>query len=298
MSLHTKIVTVGIPTYNRADKLERSILSVLKQDYAFLEILISNNSSTDDTHKICQQFCEKDERVKYIKQSSNIGASENFKAVLEQASGDFFMWLGDDDWIEPAYISSCVSLLESDSGYSLVSGSPIYYRDDKRVFDGKVFNLIKSSWVFRVVEYYMRVADNGMFYGVMRLPTIRQVGLRNNLGGDWHMLANIASIGSIRMLPSVSVHRELGGATSSYYQLAKSAGLPRIQAIFPMITVASGAWKEITYKGQLFRRKNILSRLLLANVVFVVVAIKSVRGYLGLIKKFLKPYLRKFMDSQ
>lgn len=278
MILQPKLVTVGIPTYNRADMLQRSIESVLCQDYTLIEVLISDNSSTDNTQNICQQFCEKDGRVKYVQQSSNIGALENFKNVLTRASGEYFMWLGDDDWIDSAYISSCVSLLASDSDMALVSGAPKYYRGGKKASEGKMFNLLQQSWSARVVNYYRQVADNGMFYGVMRTATLQQADIPNTMGADWHLLANIVSIGKTRMLPYVSLHRELGGATASYWKIAKTLGLPKIQAIFPMATVACRAWIDIIFKGQLYKKRNILIRCVLANVVFILVALKNVRG--------------------
>ncbi|MEH6544553.1 MAG: glycosyltransferase family 2 protein [Porticoccaceae bacterium] len=287
------LVTVGIPTYNRADILRRSIDSVLRQDYAKIEVLISDNFSTDNTQSVCQQFCEKDRRVRYLQQSSNIGASANFKDVLTRASGEYFMWLGDDDWIDSAYVSSCVSLLASDLDTALISGTPQYYREGKKISEGKMFNLEQRSWVARVVSYYSQVADNGTFYGIMRTAELQQVNMPNAMGGDWHLLANIVSSGKIKMLTSVSVHRELGGATDSYRKIAESLGLPKIQAVFPMMTVAGGAWVDIVFKGQLYKKRNILYRLLAANIVFVLVALKGVRGFLGLIKRFLILHLKK-----
>jgi len=292
MNLQPKLVSVGIPTYNRADMLRRSVESVLCQDYMLIEILISDNSSTDDTQNICQQFCEKDERVKYVQQSSNIGASANFKNVLARASGEYFMWLGDDDWIDLTYISLCVSLLASDPDIALVSGTPQYYREGKKVFEGNMFNLLQQSWAVRVANYYMKVADNGMFYGLMRTAMLQQVEVPNTMGGDWHLLANIVSTGKTIMLPPVSVHRELGGATTSYWKIAKSLGLPKIQAVFPMAATASGAWLNIIFNGQLYKTRNILSRFALANVVFIIVILKNVRGYLGSIRRFLTSHLR------
>ncbi|MBQ0798497.1 MAG: glycosyltransferase family 2 protein [Porticoccaceae bacterium] len=287
------LVTVGIPTYNRADMLRRSIDSVLRQDYAQIEVLISDNFSTDNTQSVCQQFCEKDRRVRYVQQSSNIGASANFKDVLTRASGEYFMWLGDDDWIDSAYVSSCVSLLASDLDTALVSGAPQYYSEGKKVSEGKMFNLEQRSWVARVVGYYGKVADNGMFYGIMRTAKLQQVNIPNTMAGDWHLLANIVSTGKTRMLTSVSVHRELGGATASYRKIAESLGLPKIQAVLPMATAACGAWKNIIFNGQLYKSRNILRRVALANVVFIVVALKNMWRYLGFIKRFLKLDINK-----
>jgi glycosyltransferase involved in cell wall biosynthesis len=288
MKQHMPLVTIGIPTYNRAAMLRRSIESALCQDYAMLEVIISNNASTDNTHDICQEFSKKDDRVKYVAQSSNRGASANFAEVLKRASGEYFMWLGDDDWIDALYVSHCVSLLEADSTIALVSGAPIYYQDGTIAYAGKLFDLLEKPWAFRVARYYAKVADNGMFYGIMRTAQLQKIAISNTMGGDWHLIANIVCAGKTRMSPTVFVHRELGGATASYRQIAKSLGLPKIQAVFPMTTVACGAWESITSTGAAYEKKGRLIRICLAGIVFLLVIAKPVIGYAGRTKQFLK----------
>ena len=144
----TPKVSIGIPTYNRADLLRRSIESALGQDYPNIEVLISDNASTDNTPDICWFYLNTcGSRIKYVRQPVNLGATANFSKVLEMASGEFFMWLGDDDWIDTSYVRSCVQELLSDPTLALVSGSPQYYRSGVPVFDGRWFNLLDRKSV-------------------------------------------------------------------------------------------------------------------------------------------------------
>ncbi|MCX7068114.1 MAG: glycosyltransferase family 2 protein [Methylococcales bacterium] len=288
MKACTPLVTIGIPTYNRAELLRRSIESALCQDYAMIEVIISDNASTDNTRAVCQAFCHKNDAVKYIAQSSNIGASANFADVLKRATGKYFMWLGDDDWIDTSYISHCVSLLETYPDLSLVSGTPIYYQNGIKSYVGKVFDLLENSWAIRVAHYYAAVADNGMFYGLMRTVQLQQLTAPNVMGGDWHLLANIVSIGKTRMSTVVSVHRELGGATTSYQQIVKSLGLPAIQAIFPMTTIALSAFDNIVFKGTTYKKRHILIRIIVAGTVFLLVIAKPSLGYVRGAKRLFK----------
>ena len=288
MKLNTPLVTIGIPTYNRAEMLKRSIESALSQDYAMIEVIISDNASTDDTQGVCQEFNNKDNRVKYIRQPSNNGASANFAEVLKRASGEYFMWLGDDDWIDASYVSHCMSFLRADSDLALVSGAPIYYRDGIKAYEGRMFDLLNKSWVIRVTRYYFMVTDNGLFYGIMCTAKLQQIVIPNTMGGDWHLIANIISIGKSRMSPLVAVHRELGGATTSYRQIVKSLGLPTIQAIFPMTTIAFGACESIILEGAAYKKRSILIRIILAGVVFLLVIAKSTFGYIGRVKILFK----------
>lgn len=283
MKSNKPLVTIGIPTFNRAELLKRSIESTLCQDYSMIEVIISDNASTDDTQNICQEFSKKDGRVRYVRQSSNLGATANFLEVLKRALGEYFMWLGDDDWIDVSYVSHCVLLLNENSDFSLVSGAPIYYQNGLINHYGKLFDLLNKSWVTRVAHYYAIVSDNGAFYGIMRTAQLQQPSLKNIMGGDWHFTASVVAIGKCRMSSMVSVHRELGGATISYRQIARSLELPKIQALFPMSTIAFGASERII-TGAAYKGHTILARIILAVVVFLLVISKPMLGYASRLK--------------
>ena len=177
------LVSIGIPTYNRVDFLRRSIESALNQDYRNIEVLVSDNASNDETEKLCQYFSIKDSRFKYIRSAVNRGSTENFINVLNAASGQFFMWLGDDDWIDSSYVSTCIECLINEPDTSLISGKAEYYRNGQKEYDGRIFNLSSNVWWLRIISYYWRVADNGMFYGLMRTGQIKQLELLNTMGG-------------------------------------------------------------------------------------------------------------------
>lgn len=271
MSTSSPLVTIGIPTYNRASLLHRSIESALRQDYRNIEIIISDNASTDDTGAVCHHYSEQDERIKYVRQAKNCGATVNFSKVLEMATGQFFMWLGDDDWIDASYVSSCVQLLLNDQSLSLVSGTPHYYRDNQPVGSGKTFDLVQKEWWKRLASYYYQVADNGTFYGVMRTEQIRAIHIPNLMGGDWHLIANIVAMGGARVVEGVSINRELGGATTSYRKIATTLGLSSIHAFFPFSSMAVGAWRNIVRFGEAFHAKPKWARMVMGMAAFALV---------------------------
>jgi glycosyltransferase involved in cell wall biosynthesis len=276
MDTQAPLVTIGIPAYNRAVLLKRAIESALNQDYSNVEVIVSDNASTDDTESVCRQYEAADARFKYIKQASNMGPRANFIEVLDKASGRYFMWLGDDDWIDRDYIKLCVRQLISDPAMALASGAPHYYRSGVKLYSGKVFSLMQNPWWLRVVAYYKNVSDNGMFYGLMPTGVIRSVEIPHTIGGDWLMLANIVSIGKARMLPETSVHRELGGMTDSVKKIARITGLPNIQAMFPYLFAACCAWVDIVIKN---RRGRLYTRCFVAMAVFLIIISKSSIGY-------------------
>ena len=145
------LVSIGIPTYNRASTLVKSIESVLQQTYKNIEVIISDNASTDKTQSICERFCDLDQRVIYIRQQTNLGAVNNFNIVLEAAKGEYFMWLGDDDWISQDYIYECMDVFIQNSGYTLVAGLANYYLEEKYLGEGTVINLQSANAFDRVL---------------------------------------------------------------------------------------------------------------------------------------------------
>lgn len=95
------LVSVVIPTHNRADLLPQAIDSVLSQDYPHVEIIVVDDGSTDDTAQIMQ--CYKPP-VRYIQQA-NQGAAAARNRGIREASGEFIAFLDSDDWFLPGKLS-------------------------------------------------------------------------------------------------------------------------------------------------------------------------------------------------
>lgn len=94
-SLTISKVTVGLPTFNRLDLLKRAVESLLIQRYPSLEIIISDNASSDGTQEYLRGI--KDPRVKVLLNAENIGMVRNWDQCLRAASGSYFLLMSDDD---------------------------------------------------------------------------------------------------------------------------------------------------------------------------------------------------------
>ena len=106
------LVSIGVPVFNGESGITRCLDGLLAQDYSNLEILISDNASTDATPAICERYARMDPRVKYWRSERNRGATWNFNRVVELSSGKYFMWAAHDDEREPSFVSACVEQLE------------------------------------------------------------------------------------------------------------------------------------------------------------------------------------------
>jgi glycosyltransferase involved in cell wall biosynthesis len=105
-------VSIGMPVYNGANYVRRSVQSLLAQDYEDFELLISDNASTDETESICRELAESDGRIRYFRNETNVGASRNYNRVFRFANGAFFKWAAHDDECHRTMLRRCVEVLE------------------------------------------------------------------------------------------------------------------------------------------------------------------------------------------
>jgi glycosyltransferase involved in cell wall biosynthesis len=246
------LVTVGVPVYNGQEKIGKALHSILNQTYHNIQVVISDNASTDDTREVCERFCAEDERVSYLRQPVNLGPSANFKAVLDLAEGAYFMWLGHDDWLSERFIEECSQTLDKDPEVSLVCGQTLYYREGEEPYRGEVVQLPQEAPQERVAAYYSVVVENGTFYGLMRREHLMHARMINVMGGDWLVIASIAFLGKVVTLPSISVNRALGGTTVSFAKIATTLGVSKIQGVFPHAVTAFYAFREIAWRDPVY----------------------------------------------
>ena len=117
--MDSPLVTIAIPTYNRAESYLRGVISsALGQTYEHLEVIIGDNASTDATPAVIAEV--EDQRLRHLRHSENIGANGNFNRLLEEATGDWFLLLHDDDLIDAEFVESCLSARKPDTDYGFI----------------------------------------------------------------------------------------------------------------------------------------------------------------------------------
>ena len=105
-------ISVGLPVYQGGKYLDETISSILSQDVASLELIISDNASTDETRAIIEQRSSRDDRIRAVFRDDNLGAAWNFNNVLRLARGEYFHWSGYDDLMDPSMLRRCIDALQ------------------------------------------------------------------------------------------------------------------------------------------------------------------------------------------
>ena len=132
VALTNATVTVGIPTFNRAPLLAKTIESVLSQTFTDFCLVISDNASTDATPDVVRSFA--DERIDYARSDRNVGALANFNRLIALAQTEFLVLLPDDDILYPSHLEECLTLLRRSDAIGLAHTAFDLIDSESRVY--------------------------------------------------------------------------------------------------------------------------------------------------------------------
>lgn len=119
MNASTPLVTIAIPTYNRARSyLPQALACAIGQTYRNIEIIVSDNRSTDDTPGFMAR--QVDPRIRYYRQDKPIAPNDNFNFCLAQARGEYFSLLLDDELIDHQFVAACMAAVGNRDDVGLI----------------------------------------------------------------------------------------------------------------------------------------------------------------------------------
>ncbi len=262
------LVTIGMPVYNRPIELERALRALLGQTHTNIEIVISNNSSSDGrVDEVVKKISRGDSRIKYFFQTRALPVIDNFKFVLENASGDYFMWLADDDWVDAGYIEACLLFLNANTDYSIACGQCAYHTIAGELIEKLNMPSLEAELPSeRIIEYYRNVKLNGYFYGIRKTPLARKIPLQNLLAFDWLYLAAFIYDGKVKVLDNVMLHITAGGISNNTAELNRNLGANNFMTRnFVGLTASANAARDIFqtkyYPLPLFKRLGLSARV-------------------------------------
>jgi glycosyltransferase involved in cell wall biosynthesis len=159
----TPLVSIVIPVYNRAALVERAIRSALEQTYGNIEVVISDNCSTDGTFEVAQQFARQDPRVVAHKNIENLGPVKNWIKGIQVSRGEFVHLLFSDDWLEPECIERMMAPLLKDPAIGFCFSGMEAHDADRRYTK----HVLKPGGRMRSTEFMHR-----LFSGSLDAPPV------------------------------------------------------------------------------------------------------------------------------
>jgi glycosyltransferase involved in cell wall biosynthesis len=209
-------VSVGLPVYNGERYLARTLDSILAQDFADFELIVSDNASTDRTAEICRDYAQRDSRVRYFRNERNLGAGPNYDSCFHRARGTYFKWAAHDDALAPDYLSKAVAALDAAPeavlctvGITEIGPNDEVLRTYANHFPG-VSSPDPAARFGAVIHARHQCED---FFGLYRRAALVGSGLHDNYSGsDRVLLAEMALRGPWVSVPDpVFLHREHEG---------------------------------------------------------------------------------------
>lgn len=201
----TPRATVGIPVYNGEKYLPAALDSVREQDEEHIEIVISDNGSTDATEEICRAAAREDGRIRYHRQAQNRGGRWNFNHLVDLSTAPYFTWAAADDIRRPAFVRRCLEVFaDSDPATVLV-----YPRTQIIDSGGVVTEDLNDAGLgcdeptpHERMAHFLRAQAAHLFYGLHRTDALRETrGIRPTVGNDLVILTELACRGLFALVP-------------------------------------------------------------------------------------------------
>ena len=169
------VLTIGVPTFNRGKYLRRCLDAITEQagNNPAVEILVSDNCSTDDTKDIVEFYKSNYSNIRYFCQKENIGGSNNFRFIYTHAQGRFVVIVGDDDYLVQTYIHNILIALRQAPDIALLC-----------IWPKMSESLIYHAWKIEgISEYISNVSFCSTYItsNIYRSEYIRQVKLPEGL---------------------------------------------------------------------------------------------------------------------
>lgn len=128
-------ISVCITVYNIEKYIAQCIESVISQDYKNIEIIISDNCSTDRSVEIIKSFLS-DKRIKFYQNESNLGMYRNFDLVVGYSTGDYIAYLNADDyWNDKTFLSQAVDKISKFKNIVVFCGGKKYFFEQSKTFE-------------------------------------------------------------------------------------------------------------------------------------------------------------------
>jgi len=208
----TPRLSIGLPVRNGEPTLEATLRSLLTQSFDDFELLISDNNSTDRTGEIGRSFAATDPRVRYERNSTNLGLAANFNRVFARTRGPLFKWASGDDIALPGFLSRCVGVLDEQPDVVLACTKTQFIDANSQplAITDPGWHLPQES----ADERFRRVLAAGHWVnsllGVIRRDAlVRTRLLPAYIGGDYVLLGQLSLLGKFVEVPVILQQRRL-----------------------------------------------------------------------------------------
>lgn len=217
------LVSIIIPMYNqRADYLTACLDSALSQTYSNIEVVISDNHSTNDAPKILDKY-RSYPNFKIIKPDTHLGLIDNFKFAADAANGEYITFLSSDDILFSTCIQKVASPLINNKSLSYAyCENAIINEKGEQQFTVRGNKLKTNNYTKKFIANRMyNHSEYWMIGGIIRRENYQKIKFVNDIiAGDWTMGFQLLKFGNVgyvnETLSAIRIHEREGEAKSEY----------------------------------------------------------------------------------
>ncbi|MDA3838156.1 MAG: glycosyltransferase family 2 protein [Candidatus Delongbacteria bacterium] len=296
------LVSIIIPTHNRAELLKRAIESALNQTYSKHEIIVIDDGSTDNTKEIVDSF--KNMRIKYLKNESSLGGAGTRNVGIKHSSGEFIAFLDDDDiWYNNKLELQIKKIRESEEAVLCTCGLRVLYSKSKLKyfnfpklkdvdFNSMLFNnrvgitstaLVKKAAIDEVGPFDISLPAREEYELWIRLSKIGKLVSVNKPLLDYYIHEDQKQI-SANINKFIKANKLIQQKYSADYKQFSSKKISQLRAdnLFQYSTIAINNRNNL--KALKYITKSIFADLKLNKLILFIVYLMGFRAYIQLKK--------------
>lgn len=222
--METALVSIIIPVFNQLPKyLSEAIESAIAQEYENIEIIISDNHSTNNTYEIIQKYAQSSNKIKVVKPEVHLPIIEHFTFAAQFAKGEFISFLSSDDLIYSNCIEQIVRPMINDPEIALS-----YCENDIIDANGNVQYKIRgmklSTGIYSANFGARRIYGKSEYWiigGICKTEHFKKIGFPHDLmAADWVLGIKLLKFGKIhyinKPLSAIRIYARTGNASEEY----------------------------------------------------------------------------------
>jgi glycosyltransferase involved in cell wall biosynthesis len=197
------LVSVGVPVRNGGATLGRVLEGLVTQSYPNLEIVISDNASSDTTEDLGRRMAARDPRVRYVRHEQPLPVLDNYRYVFSETHGELFMWAAHDDFRSPNYVETLVDVFRRRPDASLAASDFVEFdREEDALRLPRIPHDFATEGLGLVARFrkHTKIGCDHV-YGLLNARYIRDYRWREDVGWDVAFLAFLAVRGPFVYVP-------------------------------------------------------------------------------------------------
>ena len=208
-------ITVGMPAYNNGKVIKKRIQDICSQTFQDFTIVISDNGSTDQTRKICEEISKMDDRITFFHHKENKGFYWNYNFVLNKAETKYFVFAAADDIWSKNFLESNINILEKCKVVGSIGECSLFNRIIDSNTHKSEINILKNSRKYQYVHpvkgelkekirFYLDFQMGAQFYSIFHTKDIKFANFYRNKANYGMWQSDFATI--LKILKKGNLH--------------------------------------------------------------------------------------------